>query len=351
MTMAIRIASPVSEPATTFERWAVIGAGCAFAQEAILHLGELGPERIGGIGRSWLPANDGPFDRGLRSIRGFSYHTAHVTYDFDRIMQLMDMIRPEVIVNFAAQGESAASWTESWRYFETNCVGLARLVETLSTRGYLRRFIQISSGEVYGSVGAPVDEDAPTRPTSPYAASKAAFDAYLGTLHRRTGFPAIIIRPVNTYCVGQQLHRIIPKAIVSGLRSLKVPLNGGGANRKSYVHARDLARAIVAAAERGEPGAIYNVGSSEPPISIRDLVARCAEALGIDSADLGTPVDRPADRPGQDACYWLDARKIADEMGFEPTVDLDEGIAEVVAWARQHHEALRLPTGPYMVRP
>ena len=110
---------------------------------------------------------------------------------------------PQVIVNFAAQGEGAVSWKNSWRFFETNSMALTRLTEELMKRDYLERFIQIGTSEMYGSVDHAATEDEPIKPSSPYAASKVAFDMYLESVHRFLKFPMNIIRPCNAYCPGQ----------------------------------------------------------------------------------------------------------------------------------------------------
>src|SRR5207245_995852 len=117
------------------------------------------------------------------------------TYELDLLLELLDREQPQVIVNYAAQGEGAVSWKHSWRFFETNAMGLSRFVEELMHRPYVERFIQIGTSELYGSVDFPATEDSPIQPTSPYAASKAAFDMYLVSVNRALGFPMNIIRP------------------------------------------------------------------------------------------------------------------------------------------------------------
>ena len=142
-------------------------------------------------------------------------------------------------------------------------MALARLAEALMSRDYLERFIHIGTSELYGSVDRPVSEDAPLQPTSPYAASKAAFDMHLIAIHRVLKFPMNILRPSNAYGPGQLLHRVIPKAVVCGLTGQKLPLHGGGRAEKSYIHARDLARAIHLVARAAPLGTVYNAGPPE----------------------------------------------------------------------------------------
>src|SRR5205085_5107937 len=109
----------------------------------------------------------------------YAYNQIHITHEQDRLFELFDAEKPEVIISYAAQGEGAVSWKKSWRFFETNCVALAKMSEDLMARDYLERFIQIGTSELYGSVSTAATEESSMKPTSPYAASKAAFDMYL----------------------------------------------------------------------------------------------------------------------------------------------------------------------------
>ena len=254
--------------------------------------------------------------------------------------------KPEVIVNFAAQGEGAVSWKHSWRFFETNSMALARLAEELMKRDWLERFIQIGTSEMYGSVAHATKEDEPIKPSSPYAASKVAFDMYLVSVHKFLKFPMNIIRPSNAYCPGQLLHRVIPKAVWCGLKGVKLPLHGGGRAEKSYIHARDLGRAIHLVAEKAPLGTIYNAGPAMPT-SIREVVERTAAAMNIPFDTLCEMTD---DRLGQDSRYWLDSSAIKKDVGWEATTGWDEGLAEMVDWGKKYWNQIKdLPTD-YVLR-
>jgi dTDP-glucose 4,6-dehydratase len=160
---------------------------------------------------------------------------------------------------------------------------------------------------------------------------------HLVAINRFLGFPMTIIRPCNCYCPGQLLHRVIPKAIWAGLTGNKLPLHGGGKAEKSYMHARDLGRAIHLVAERGPKGEIFNAGPALPT-SIREVVERCAGALDIPFEQLCEVTE---DRLGQDSRYWLDSSAIKAAVGWEPQVGWDEGLAEMVDWGRTYLDAIR----------
>jgi dTDP-glucose 4,6-dehydratase len=218
--------------------------------------------------------------------------------------------------------------------------------EELMSRSYLERFVQIGTSELYGAVDTPSTEDAPIRPTSPYAASKAAFDLYLISVAQVLNFRRNIIRPSNAYAPGQQLHRVIPRAVLCGLTGTKLPLQGGGRARKSYIHARDLARAIHLVSEKAPLGRVYNVGPPAP-ISIRDLVQKIADVMGMPFEQL---CEMTPDRVGQDSQYWLDSSAIKRDVGWEPEIGLETGLREMVAWGRQYLEELRGVSTEYVLR-
>lgn len=325
--------------------YVVLGGGGSFGiHTAFYLLDHANADRVIGIGRN--PLRNEPFSLNIEKRDGYSYYARHLTYEMDLLLELLDEIEPEVIVNFAAQGEGAVSWKHSWRFFETNSMALAKLTEQLMERDWLEHFIQIGTSEMYGSVEHAATESEPIKPSSPYAASKVAFDMYLESVSRFKGFPMSIIRPCNCYCPGQLLHRVIPKAIVCGLTGEKLPLHGGGKAEKSYMHARDLGRAVHLVAERGPKGEIFNAGPKQPT-SIREVVERCAAALDMGLEDLAKVTE---DRLGQDSRYWLDSTAIKAAVGWEPQIGWDEGLAEMVEWAKSYLPELRATPKNYTLR-
>lgn len=322
----------------------ILGGGGAFGLTLANYLLDVEPRaRVAGVGRN--PLRPEPFALGLTQRPNFEYRQFHVGFELDLLMEYIRGLDPDVIVNFAAQGEGAASWKSSWRFFDTNATALCRMYEALTDEFDESLFIHISTSELYGSVAAPVAEDAPIKPSSPYSASKAAFDLYLLAMIRadRRRLPTVILRPSNCYCPGQLLHRIIPRAVVAGLTGDRVPLHGGGRARKSYMHARDLARAVKLIADVESPlRPVYNLGPRDP-IQIRDLALECAKAVGRDFQDLFTDA---AERTGQDACYWLDSSIAMDDLGWAPEISLTDGLREMVDWSRANLAVLRgWPTG------
>lgn len=315
-------------------RVAVLGAGGCFAQNFVRALADEGIESFG-IGRS---IKSGPF---WHVPKDFSYSVLHLVNQLPEILKVLDVKQPEVIVNYAAQGEGAASFgTDAPDFFETNTTALCKLVLMLmQRRHYVKRFVQIGSSEVYGSVREPATEGTPLNPTSPYSISKAAFDQYLICMHKVHGFPMNIVRPSNCYTDGQQLYRIIPKAILCALKKEKLPLHGGGMAEKSYLHADDLSSAVIRIIKDAPAGAIYNVGP-EQPVAIRGLVSLIAKIVGVAYSDL---VEEVGDRVGQDRRYHLDSSCIK-ALGWEEKVKLWPGLHKMVDWVQTYPELLTMPT-------
>ena len=325
--------------------YAIFGAGGSFGIHTALYLlDHADPKKVIGVGRN--PLRPEPFSLNIEKRKNYQYHAFHLTHELDSVMELLDKEKPQVIINYAAQGEGAVSWKKSWRFFETNSMALAKFSEELMSRDYMERFIQIGTSELYGSVDFAAKEDTPMQPTSPYAASKAAFDMYLLSVAKVLKFPMNIIRPSNAYCPGQLLHRVIPKTLVCGLLGKRLPLHGGGRAEKSYIHARDLARAIHLVDQKAPLGTVYNAGPKEPT-SIKRVVELCAEALHMPFDQL---CEMTGDRLGQDSRYWLDSSAIKRDVGWEPQISWEEGLAEMTAWARKYLDQLRDWPMDYVLR-
>jgi dTDP-glucose 4,6-dehydratase len=330
-------------------RYCILGGGGSFGLHTSKYLLEQeSTSRVLAIGRN--PPKPECFTLGVGDgDPRYSYYACHITYEFDRLMDILNREAPQVVINFAAQGEGAASLKNSWRYFETNCVALAKLTERLQDYNadfLLERFIHIGTSELYGSVDRAATEDEPIKPTSPYAASKAAFDMHLMSIHRHLKFPMNIIRPSNAYGPGQQLHRIIPKAVLCGLTGRKLPLHGGGRAQKSYIHSRDLARAIHLVAQKAPLGAVYNVGPLMPT-SIRRVVELVADAVGIPFDELCEITD---DRQHQDSRYWLNSSAIERDVGWERRIGWPEGLREMVEWGRKYLPQLQTMPTDFVMR-
>lgn len=246
----------------------------------------------------------------------------------DELTELLDAERPQWIVNFAAQSEVAPSWVSPEDWFRTNTVALSQLVNHLRKRDYLKRYLHISSPEVYGSCVGDVKEDARMNPSTPYAASKAAADFLLNTYYRQFGFPLLTVRATNVYGARQQLFKIIPRSFISLKTGRTLSLHGGGKAVKSYIHIRDVSRGELAILERGELGAIYHL-SPDNGIAICDLVRMICIMTGHTFAKATVSTE---ERPGQDAAYVINSDRARRELDWSPQISLEDGLVETRDW-------------------
>ncbi|MDO8307718.1 MAG: GDP-mannose 4,6-dehydratase [Actinomycetota bacterium] len=324
----------------TYTRFAVLGGDGVFGIHMVKFLlGLPGTERVVSIGRNQRKPSVYSLDVGAGDER-FAYYQAHMVHEHDILMRLIDSERPECVINFAALAY-ATSWTDSYRYYDTNVVSLARITEAIRDRDYFRHWMQIGSSEVYGpAIDGPCAEGSMPNPTSPYAVSKLAGDLHLKTYADSIGFPMNVIRPSNAYGPGQQLYRLMPRAAFCALTGRPFPLEGGGVAEKSFMHATDMASAVHRIIVSGAQGEVYNAGP-DSAVSIRQIVELIAIAAGVDPT---TFVTMAPGRATEDSRYWLDSTKIERELGWRPTISLEEGVTEMVEWARRYLPELeRMP--------
>ncbi len=282
-----------------------------------------------------------------RSAR-FSFHRLDLNKDLEDILGLLDKERPETIINFASQGEVRNSWRWPEQWYQTNVVALVNLANQLKDRSYIRRFVEISTPEVYGSTGINVKEGRVYSPGTPYGASRAAGDQFLELIHRRNNFPVVFTRAANVYGPHQQLFRIIPKTIIQFKKGEKIELHGGGKSERAFIHIKDVADATLKIAQDGKQGEVYHISPDEQTISIYDLVNKIA---CITSTEFDKMVIVTGENFGQDALYSLSSEKIANELNWKPKISLDDGINQVVEWVNDNWEIIKDLPVEYIHKP
>lgn len=277
----------------------------------------------------------------------FKFFQMDLNTDMPGIIGLLDKIRPEFVVNFAAQSEVAPSWQYPEHWFQTNVMSLIQLTNALKDRDYLRRYVHISSPEVYGSCEGVVMESAKLNPSTPYAASKAAADLYLQTLVENFKFPLVVVRSTNVYGAHQQLWKIIPRSVIYLKTGQIISLHGGGEAVKSYINIRDVSKGELAIMEKGRPGAIYHLSPSRG-YKVRDVVGSICKLMGRDFEASTTTV---AERPGQDAAYIIDSTRSREEFGWSAETPFEDGLSEVVSWIEGNWEQIRDEAKEYVHKP
>lgn len=312
----------------------VIGSNCFTGSHIVDALLENSSNRVVGISRSSEPrACVLPYKR--RKKPNFEFHQIHLVQQFDELVRLLDTERPQVVINAAALTEVALSNERPVEYFETNTVGMVKLINHLRTCSFLQRYLHISSAEIFGSCSKPVTEETLFNPSTPYAVSKAATDQYLNTLIKNFAFPATLIRSTNVYGKHQQLFKIIPRTVIYIKQGKTVELHGGGTSMKSFIHVRDVVSGLLLALDRGQPGTYHFTVPSDQTVA--DVVRLVCKQMGRDFDQVTRVV---GERLGQDARYWLDCAKAERELGWKAQVSLEDGIQEVIDWVASNWETV-----------
>ena len=277
----------------------------------------------------------------------FEFYQLDLNKDLSQIMELVHDVKPEYVVNFAAQSMVGESWASPGDWFMTNAVSAVRLHDELRNCSFLKRYVHITTPEVYGKCSGFVKEDFPFNPSTPYAVSRAAADMSLRTFHAAYNFPVVSTRAANVYGPGQQIYRIIPRTILFILLGRKLQLHGGGVSTRSFIHIRDVAEATWNIMKNGRNGDTYHISTNEV-ISIRKLVERICEKLGV---SFDKHVEVVGERLGKDSAYHLDSSKLRDELGWEDHYTLEQGLDECISWVQDNLDTIRLQPFDYIHKP
>jgi len=242
---------------------------------------------------------------------------------------------PDIVINFAASTHVDRSIQDPTPFSKTNYLGTQLLLD-ISRRHGIKKFVHISSDEVYGEIdNGSFTEDSALKPNSPYAASKAAADLLIRSYIRTYGIPAIIIRPSNNYGCWQYPEKLIPLSILKILRNEKIPVYGNGRNIREWLYVDDCAEGILRILEKGRTGEIYNLGGREEKHNI-DVARMILEILHKDK----NLIEFVEDRPGHDRRYSLDSHKVHEEIRWKPRLNFEDGLRITVLWSLEHKDWL-----------
>ena len=277
----------------------------------------------------------------------FHFFQIDLNKDLDSLMGIVEREKPAYVVNFAAQSMVAESWANPDHWFTTNVVSSVRLHDRLRKCAFVRKYVHVTTPEVYGSTSGFIDENAPFNPSTPYAVSRAAGDMSLKTFFSAYRFPVVFTRAANVFGPGQQLYRIIPRTILFVKLGRKIQLHGGGHSERSFVHARDVSDATARIMRDGLPGEAYHI-STKRIISIRDLVRMICERMKARFEDC---VEIVGERLGKDTAYLLNSDKLRTGLGWSDQVSLEQGLDEAIAWVERWISDLKKQPFDYVHRP
>jgi dTDP-glucose 4,6-dehydratase len=257
--------------------------------------------------------------------------------DAAQVSAVFEEHKPEAVVNFAAETHVDRSIEDPTIFLRTNVAGTQCLLEEARRKKVLK-FVQISTDEVYGSLGVSgaFREDTPLDPSSPYSASKASADVWVMSYFKTYGFPAVITRCSNNYGPYQFPEKLIPVLISNAMDNKQLPIYGDGMNVREWIFADEHSRAVLMALELGKPGEVYNVGSGDEKPNL-EVVREVLRLLGKPES-LITFVK---DRPGHDRRYAIDCSKIQREWGWKSEISFSDGLAQTINWYQSHSDWIR----------
>jgi dTDP-glucose 4,6-dehydratase len=278
---------------------------------------------------------------GYTFVHGDITKAADVERAFDEAAKLGGEIS---MIHFAAESHVDRSIASGLPFVETNVCGTQVLLDVCRARG-IERFVHVSTDEVYGSLGATgfFTEHTPLQPNSPYAASKTASDLMVRAAIETHKFPALITRCSNNYGPFQFPEKLIPLMIANAQEDKPLPIYGDGMNIRDWLYVRDHCEAILRVFEAGKLGDVYNIGGNNEYPNI-EIVKRILEGVGKPES-LITYIE---DRKGHDRRYAIDAKKIKDELGWEPRFTFEEALPLTIAWYQSQDTWLqRVRSGAY----
>jgi dTDP-glucose 4,6-dehydratase len=253
----------------------------------------------------------------------------------------------DAIVHFAAESHVDRSIADATPFLNTNVIGTQCLLDAARAAN-IRRYVQISTDEVYGTLRAddsPFSEATPLAPNSPYAASKAGADLLVRAAYHTFGLDTVITRCSNNYGPYQFPEKLIPLFITNALADIPLPVYGDGRQVRDWIHVRDHCRGVDAALRRGRAGEVYNFGGKSERYNIdvtRTLLGLCGKP--------DTLIRHVTDRPGHDRRYAIDCTKAEAELNWHPTVTFEEGLAATAAWYRDNAPWIqRVRSGAYRI--
>jgi dTDP-glucose 4,6-dehydratase len=310
------------------DKFAVIGSNSFSGATFTRYLLEKG-HNVLGFSRSQEPEDVFlPYKWLEEGLDRFRFVQADLNRNLEKLIKILVKEKPDYIVNFAALGMVAQSWEKPEDWYRTNVVAQVKFHDRIRELNFIKKYVHVTTPEVYGSTDGWITENFNFNPSTPYAVSRAACDLHLASFHDAYNFPVVFTRAANVYGPGQQLYRIIPRTILYARLGKKLSLHGGGSSDRSFVHMDDVSDATYRIALNGIVGHTYHI-STKDAISIRELVIKICKHINVNFTDL---VEESEESLGKDQSYNLDSDKIRHELGWQDAINLEKGITSTIEW-------------------
>lgn len=287
----------------------------------------------------------------VAEMPGYAFVQADIR-DYAQLEGVFNTHQPDAVMHLAAESHVDRSIDGPGAFIETNVMGTYNMLQ--AARVYWQskdrpedfRFHHISTDEVFGSLGETgmFTEDTPYDPRSPYSASKASSDHLVRAWHETYGLPVVLTNCSNNYGPFHFPEKLVPVVILNALAGKPIPVYGQGLNVRDWLYVEDHADALLLVLEKGELGRSYNIGGENEARNIDMVTTICAtlDKLRPAEAPYGDLITYVTDRPGHDLRYAIDPRRIRDELGWRPSVSLEEGLEKTVLWYLENEDWWRV---------
>ncbi len=318
------------------KKFLVIGSNSFSGSHFVNHLLNL-KHYVIGASRSKEPNKVFLSYKDSKYIKNFKFIKFDINKNVDFIKKLIIKKKITHIVNFSAQSMVGESWENPTHWYDTNVLGTINFLNQIKNLKSLEKYVHVSTPEVYGSTQKNLKESRSYFPSTPYAISRAACDMHLYSLFKNYKFPVIFTRAANVYGPGQQLYRIVPKAILSLKLNRKLYLDGGGKSKRSFIYITDVCNATYKLCKKSINGEIYHISTSKL-VSIKNLVKMIFKLKKVSPKNY---LKISSDRIGKDSLYSLSYKKIKKEINWKPKISLKEGLLKTLEWADKNISTLK----------
>lgn len=308
----------------------ILGSG-SFAGQVLFSDLKKNGFNVVGINRSPVKSKEyWPWINNLNE--GFNWISFNIKKEPYKFKSLLKSINPTHIIDFMGQGMVAQSWKDPKLWYATNLAEKSFILESIRELSALKKYVRASTPEIYGSSNCYINEESFFNPSTPYAISHAAIDFHLRCMGEKYDFPYSIGRFSNFYGEGQQLYRVIPRAILSCLTGKKFILEGNGISRRSFIYSSDIAESIKLLLFKSQSKTEFNFSGDEE-ITIKDLIKLICETTNTSYEKI---VEIGPERPSKDMIYRLDCTKAKKILKWTPKINLKIGLQNTIKWIEKN---------------
>ena len=276
----------------------------------------------------------------------FFFYQININKEFSKLKKIILVHKPPIIIDFLGQGMVAESWIEPAVTFETNLISKIKLYNFLEEKKFLKKYIKISTPEVFGSAKIKNSKYNLYNPSTPYALSHSSVETYLRLLDKQFAFPFIISRFANFYGPYQKLYRLIPLAIHMAKNKKVFQLHGGGKSRRSFIYSYDFCNAIYKMIIHGKAGNTYHFSSKEY-LSIREVVKKIYLKFNLNPEKY---IKNTKDRLGKDKDYRIFDQDTRNSLNWDNKYNFEDGLNRIIQWYKNNEKNFKVTDKKYIIQ-